>query len=239
MQLIVPDVLAEAKGLSTGGAGLLFIVGFLLWTVGWRWHRFWVVFGITLAAGIMGLTAGKSAGGHQVLVVGVLMAVAAGMLALELAKILSFVTGGMSAWVAAQAIFPQAQELWAVFLSGGLIGVVLYRLWTMLATSFLGTLIAGHAGFVLAEIFFKFNAAKWAAEHTAALNGAVMVLMLIGVIVQTRTAEAYPAPKAEVPEEKGKKSKKKPKDDDEDEDDDHKEGGGAGWKKWLPMSRAA
>ena len=35
----------------------------------------------------------------------------------------------------AQAVMPEAHELWAVFLCGGLVGVVLYRLWTMLATS--------------------------------------------------------------------------------------------------------
>ena len=180
MQLILPDVLTAARGLSPGAAGFLLLVGVLLWAVGWRWHRFWVVFGITLAAGLIGLTAGQSAGG-QVMVVGVLLAVAAGMLALELAKILAFVTGGAAAWAAAQAVFPQVQELWAVFLSGGLIGVVLYQLWTMLTTSFLGVLVGWHAAFVLAEQFAKkFDAAKWVGDHAAALNGAVVAVTLLG-----------------------------------------------------------
>ncbi len=187
MQLILPDVLTTARGLSPGAAGFLALVGVLLWAVGWRWHRFWVVFGITLAAGLIGLTAGHTAGG-QVMVVGVLLAVTAGLLALELAKILAFVTGGAAAWAAAQAVLPQAQELWAAFLSGGLIGVVLYQFWTMLTTSFLGVLVTWHAGLVLAEQFGKFDAAKWAGEHTAALNGGVIVAALLGVLVQAKTA---------------------------------------------------
>jgi hypothetical protein len=202
MQLILPDVLTAARGLSPGAAGFLLLVGVLLWAVGWRWHRFWVVFGITLTAGLIGLTAGQSAGG-QVMVVGVLLAVAAGMLALELAKILAFATGGAAAWAAAQGVFPQVQELWAVFLSGGLIGVVLYQLWTMLTTSFLGVLVGWHAGFVLAEQFAKnFDAAKWVGEHTAALNGAVAVVTLLGVLMQRLTA---PRPESASPREKSPK----------------------------------
>src|SRR5689334_6810140 len=206
MQLIHPDVLAAARGLSPGATGFLLLVGVLLWAVGWRWHRFWVVFGITLAAGLVGLTVGRSSGG-QVMVVGVLLAVAAGLLALELARILAFVTGGAAAWAAAQAVFPQVQELWAVFLSGGLIGVVLYQLWTMLTTSLLGVLVGWHAGFVLAEQLSPgFDAAKWAGEHSAALNGAVIVAAVLGVLMQKLTA---PRP-AETDEREEKKPKRTP-----------------------------
>ena len=60
MQLIQGDILAAGNGLSPGAAGFLVFVGLLLWAVGWRWHRFWVVFGITLAAGLLGLGAGRA-----------------------------------------------------------------------------------------------------------------------------------------------------------------------------------
>jgi len=186
MYLLNPDVIAEARGLSLGASGFLLFVGFLLWAFGWRWHRFWVVFAITLTAGILGLSAGHSSG-VQILVVGVLCAVAAGMLALELARILAFVTGGVAAWVAATAVAPGAQELWAVFLCGGLIGVVLYRLWTMIAMSLLGTLVCWHTLLALWEGPIGFNAAQWAAENASALNGAVIAGTLLGVIVQIKT----------------------------------------------------
>ena len=205
MQLIQPDVLAAAKGLSIGACGFLLFVGLLLWAVGWRWHRFWVVFGITMAAGLVGLSAGKAAGGQQVMIVGVLLAVSAGMLALELAKVLSFITGGTAAWVAAQAVFPQAQELWAVFLSGGLMGVVLYRFWTMLTTSFVGVLVSWHFAFVLIEEFTQLNMVEWVQNHTAALNGGVIAVSLLGVIVQSQTTPS-PVSNAEEEEHSNKKS---------------------------------
>jgi hypothetical protein len=187
MQLILPDVLEAARGLSPGASFLLLVLGLSLWAAGWRWHRFWVVFGITLGAGLVGLTVGQTAG-MQVMVVGVLVAVSAGMLALEVARVLSFVTGGAAAWILVQTVLPQVQELWAVFLSGGLLGLVLYQLWTMLTTSLLGVLLTWHAGFVLAEEFLKFDVAKWVGDHTAALNGGAIAVAVLGVVVQSRTA---------------------------------------------------
>lgn len=208
MQLILPDVLAAARGLSAGAAGFLALVGFLMWVAGWRWHRFWVVFGLSLAAGIVGLGAGSASGGGHVMVVGVLLAVAAGMLALELSKILAFVTGGAAAWMATQTILPQAQELWAVFLSGGLFGVVLYRFWTMLTTSFLGVLLTWHTGLVLIESLTGLDAEKWAGAHAAALNGGVIAVTVIGVLVQARTT---PRPEEPAGGETEKPTKPKPR----------------------------
>jgi len=187
MQLIQPDIVAAGRGLSVGAAGFLVFVGLSLWAMGWRWHRFWVVFGVTLTAGLLGLGAGRAAGGHQVMVVGVLLAVSAGMLALELAKVISFATGGVAAWVATQAVFPQVQELWAIFLAGGLVGVVLYKLWTMLTTSLLGVLVTWHGLLLVAQEVSQSDLSSWVAAHAVALNGGVVAVTILGVFVQTRT----------------------------------------------------
>jgi hypothetical protein len=207
MQLIAPDVLAEARGLTAAMSGTICVLGIALWVFGWRWHRFWVVAGITLAAGLTGMNAGRAAGTTQVLAVGVLLAVAAGMMALELAKVLAFAAGGVGAWLAVQWVLPKAQELWAVFLCGGLIGLLLYRLWTMLLTSLIGTLLAAHTALLLAEPVFKFDAASWAARHIAALNGVVVGLAVLGILVQAAAAPAEDAP-AEKPEKDEKKADK-------------------------------
>jgi len=200
MQLILPDLLIAARGLSLGAAAFLGLSGVLLWALGWRWHRFWIVFGMTLAAGVIGMEAGRAAGGRQVLIVGVLLAVSAGMLALEAAKMLAFLSGGTAAWVAAQSIYPAAQELWAVFLCGGLLGVVLYRLWTMLLMSLIGVLLSSHAWLILIQEAGRTDLGDWAQKQTPALNGAVLALTLIGVLIQTRTAERPPAA-TPIPEE--------------------------------------
>jgi len=188
MQLIIPEILAEARGLTTAMTGTLCALGFALWLFGWRWHRFWIVAGITLAAGLLGLNAGRAAGGTQIMALGILIAVAAGMMALELAKVFAFVAGGCGAWLAAQWVFPQAQELWAVFISGGLFGLLLYRLWTMLLTSLAGVLIASHSALLLLEAPAGFDAPKWVSANQAALNGVAVGLIVLGILLQAIAA---------------------------------------------------
>lgn len=230
MQLIAPDILTEARGLTGAMAGTIAVLGIALWLFGWRWHRFWVVAGITLAAGLIGLNAGRTSGGTQVMAVGILLAVAAGLLALELAKVLAFVAGGCGAWLAVQWVLPQAQELWAVFLSGGLFGLLLYRLWTMLLTSLMGVLLAGHAGILLAEQAWNTNAGDWVTRNVAALNGAVVALVVVGIILQARSIRDEEEPAAA------------PEDEEEHEEPAHAPARAKPtpwWKKLLGVRNAA
>jgi hypothetical protein len=206
MQLIVPDILAEARGLTTAMSGTLCALGIALWLFGWRWHRFWIVAGITLAAGLLGLNAGRAAGGTQIMALGILIAVAAGMMALELAKVFAFVAGGCGAWLAVQWVFPQAQELWAVFISGGLFGLLLYRLWTMLLTSLAGVLIASHSALLLLEAPAGFDAVKWVSANQAALNGAAVALIGLGILLQAIAAPDEEAKGESVEAEEPKES---------------------------------
>jgi|GEM_PF-455286 len=209
MHFIDPDVLMAARGLSQGSSVFLLLIGLLLWTCGWRWHRFWIVFTITMIAGMIGLSAGRSAGG-QVMVAGILMAVAAGVMALELARLLAFATGGTVAWMLTQTIFPEAYELWAIFLSGGLLGVVLYRLWTMLTTSFVGGILATHAGLVTVEgLKPGFDAALWASTHAVALNGAAVAVALLGVVIQARLSPKEHAPTRMISQHDQERNQKK------------------------------
>lgn len=203
MQLIAPDILAEARGMTGAMAGTVTVLGVALWLFGWRWHRFWVVAGITLASGLIGLNAGRTTGGTQVMAVGILLAVSAGLLALELAKVLSFVAGGCGAWLTVQWVLPQAQELWAVFLCGGLFGLLLYRLWTMLLTSLIGVLLAGHASVLLIEEFWQVNANDWVTRNVVPLNGLVVGLVVLGILLQAVSAREPDAIEAETeaPEE--------------------------------------
>jgi hypothetical protein len=220
MHLIAPDILAEARGVSGALAGTAWVFGFALWLFGWRWHRFWVVAGVTLGAGLIGLNAGKTSGG-QVMAVGILLAVAAGMMALELAKVLAFVAGGIGAWLAVQWVLPQAQELWAVFLSGGLFGLLLYRLWTMLLTSLIGTLIGGHAALLLLEGVLKFDAVAWSSSHLVALNGVVVALTVLGIVVQAKQA----------PDDSPTKAEEKPAEEEAADEPEEKPAGG--WRGRL------
>ncbi len=189
-----------------------------------------MVFGVTLTAGLVGLNAGQAAGG-QVLAVGVLLAVAAGMLALELARVLAFVAGGVAAWVAVQTMLPGARELWAVFLAGGLLGLLLYRFWAMLLTSFAGAVLAGYAGLALCESLTGMNIVGFAANNSVALTGGILVATLIGVFAQHRISLLDVVEPVEENEVKKKKRKKKSKDLDEDEDEEDDEPRSGFWKR--------
>ena len=160
--------------------------------------------GITLTAGLLGLNAGRAVGGTQVMALGILIAVAAGMMALELAKVFAFVAGGCGAWLAVQWVFPQAQELWAVFLSGGLFGLLLYRLWTMLLTSLAGVLLASHAALLLLEAPMGFNAVSWVTANQAALNGVAVGLVVLGILLQAIAAPDERAKEEAIEKEKPK-----------------------------------
>jgi hypothetical protein len=239
MQLIAPDILAEARGLTGAMTGTICVLGFALWTFGWRWHRFWIVAGITLAAGLIGLNAGRTTGGTQVMAVGILLAVAAGLMALELAKVLAFVAGGCGAWLAVQWVLPQAQELWAVFLCGGLFGLLLYRLWTMLLTSLIGALFAAHAGILLTEQVVRYDSVAWATRNVVALNGVIVGLVVLGILIQ-----AVSAPEEKQPGEEKKKEEKPEAEHGHAPAHAHAHApeppkDGPWWKKLLPSRKAA
>ena len=55
MQLVAPDILADACGLSVGLIIIGIILGLALWLFGWSCHRFWIVLITTVLAGIYGL----------------------------------------------------------------------------------------------------------------------------------------------------------------------------------------
>lgn len=184
MQLIAPDILAEARGLSPALSGIGVLLGLLLWLCGWRWHRFWVVVAVTLIGGLIGLQTGRSSGGH-ILAMGVLLAFAAGLLALELARLFAFAAAGTCVWLAASALFPKGQELWVAFLIGGLLGVLLYRFWTMLLTSFAGVMLGWHSLLCLLERLMSLDAAEIAERQANVLNGAVLAVTVLGVVMQS------------------------------------------------------
>ena len=74
MQLIAADIIAEAHGLSVPFAAAGVAIGALLWILGWRWHRFWVVLATTVAAGLAGLST-QQAIGPRMLAGGVVLVV--------------------------------------------------------------------------------------------------------------------------------------------------------------------
>ena len=184
MHLISPEILDVARShFSFGvlGAGLL--VGVLLWLFGWWGHRFWIVLTATVGGGILGLHAGPEYHLHPV-VAGLLLAVSAGVLALSLVRVFVFAAGGLAAWMIIHALAPLWDQLLLCFLVGGLIGLLLFRFWTMALTSFVGTILLFYSGLALGDRLWQLDSVEWAQDQGLTLNWTCAVVTLTGFVGQ-------------------------------------------------------
>ncbi len=183
MQLIEPEILAEASGLALGLSICGLLLGVAVWLTGWRRHRFWVVLTITLVGGVYGLN--EAAALHaQPVVAGILMAVGAGMLALALARLFAFAAMGIGALVSVQALVPTWNQPLVSFVTGGVLGVLLFRLWVMLVTSLAGSLLMIYSTLCLLQRFAKLDAAAFAEKRAVLLNWICGGICALGLMLQ-------------------------------------------------------
>jgi MFS family permease len=183
MQLLAPDILEEAGEISVAVTASSFAIGFLLWLLGWRGHRFWIVLAATIGAGVVGLYAAPAHRTHPLLA-GLLLAIAAGALALALVRVIAFAAGGIALWIAVHALIPAWDEPLAWLLVGGLIGLFMFRIWTMVLTSSTGALLMTYSALCLAHKLGNVDVVALAENHPKLLNGTFAAIALIGVIAQ-------------------------------------------------------
>lgn len=181
MQLLAPDILEEARSLSPLLSGTGVAIGFLLWSLGGRTHRFWLAMSVTLTAGILGLAWGKDYG-MQPLVAGLLLAVSAGALALSLVRLLMFAAGGLAALGLMHTLLPE--EPIAVFLVGGLIGVLLYRFWIIVFSSLVGALFMAYSTLALLDRLRIVDSVAWSTKYGPLLNWGCIALIVSGILLQ-------------------------------------------------------
>jgi len=181
--LVDPNILADAQGLSpavcVGGA----VLGVTLWLFGGRAHRFWLVLLITLTAGIYGVTVAE-AYAVQPLVAGLLLAIAAGALALALMRLLAFVAGGIGACLAAERLMPGWDEPFVFFFVGGFLGLFLVRYWMMALTSLVGTLLAAYSGLWLLDSLDRLDTVAFSSQKPVLLDWACGGIALVGLLLQ-------------------------------------------------------
>jgi hypothetical protein len=198
MQIVAPEILEEARQLPPyiSGAGLL--VGLLLWSLGGRTHRFWLAMSVTLAAGMLGLTHGRQYG-MQPLVAGLLLAVSAGALALSLVRLLLFAAGGLAALALLRAVAPGWDEPIAVFLIGGLFGVLLYRFWIITLASLIGSLMMTYSTLALLDrLRILKDSIEWSNRNGPLLNWGFASLVVTGAVAQLILARRRSRPREPV-----------------------------------------
>jgi MFS family permease len=183
MHLLAPDLLADARELSSSVTAVGLGLGLVLWLLGWRGHRFWIVLSATLAGGIAGL-ASSPAYGVQPLVAGLLAAVAGGVLALALVRVVAFAAGGLAATLLIHVLSPSWNQPLISVLVGGLLGVYFFRLGMMIVTSTLGTFLIGYCALSLLDRFGILNAVAWADGHAVLVNWLCGSGSVLGVLTQ-------------------------------------------------------
>jgi hypothetical protein len=159
-------------------------VGFVVWLTGWWGHRFWTVLVMTVLAGVFGLLSSPA---HRVqpLVGGLLLALAAGVLALALMRMFAFASGGIGLWLAMHAVAPPPwDDPLVCFLAGGLIGLLLFRLWVMVLTSFAGALLMGYSALCLADRLGKIDCLDLVGTRGEQLSWACAGVAGLGLIIQ-------------------------------------------------------
>jgi hypothetical protein len=181
--LLAPYLLEDLTRLSISVSVSGLVGGLLLWLLGGKGHRFWLVLGTTAVAGLAGLRYGPDYG-MQPLVAGLFLGVSAGALALALMRILAFLTVGFLVFWVARLLAPSWEEELACFLAGGLAGVVLFRLWVAVLTSLLGTLVMGYSSLALAARVGNVDIVGLAQRNGPLLNWAVAGGTALGLLMQ-------------------------------------------------------
>lgn len=169
MQLVAPDILEQAKGLSVVACIGILVFGLVLWMTGWLANRFWIAFFATVGAGVFGLF-NASHYGVQPLVGGLLLALTAGLLAKLLVRLLAYFAGGLAGLVIVHVLYPSWSQPIISVLAGGLLGVLLFRFWVMLFTSALGSFLMVYSCLCLMDTLGKLDMAGIAKQRAPMLN---------------------------------------------------------------------
>jgi hypothetical protein len=183
MQLVAPDILEQARGLSVPVCATGLALGALLWIFGWSANRFWIAFFATIAAGVFGLQEGP-ARGVQPLIAGLSLAIVAGVTAVLLVRLLAYFAGGVAGLLLVHVLVPHWDEPVVCILAGGLLGVALFRFWVMALTSCGGVMLMVYSGLCLLDALRQVDMMTWADRYATALNWGCCSAALVGLIGQ-------------------------------------------------------
>jgi hypothetical protein len=185
VQLIAPEIVAEVGRLSRSGVFAGFALGLAIWATGWMRRTFWVSLAVTVGFGLFGLQIGREAGTHP-LVTALLLGISAGALAVELGRLIAFVSGGLATAITIQTFVPSFPEPLLAYLAGGLACVVMYKVWMLAVFGFVGSMTLAYTGLVLAAMFLRLDVMTLTKTKAPIVTGAVLVATLLSMVFQSR-----------------------------------------------------
>ena len=184
MQVLSADVLADVLELPVPTLLVLMGIGAALALTGWRWHRFWLTICVSMISGLVGLRQAQAWGINQPIIAGVLLAAAAGCLALSLARVGLFLAYGLAAWYAMKRLAPPYAIPAICICVGGLFSVLFYRFCVVLLTSVVGSILFTYAALAYAQLQNWFPMQTWLREQSLAAHGSLAGLCLVTLMLQ-------------------------------------------------------
>src|SRR5262249_46524051 len=128
-----------------------------------------------------------------------------------------------------KALVPGWDQHLVSFMSGGLLGVLLFRVWVMVLTSLGGTLLLTYSSLCLLERFTKLNAVEFADQRDTLLNWVCGGLVALGVLRQLLLNRGKWAGQNRGKSAEGKWSRAPEKPEPESR---------RGWLSWPPFRKA-
>jgi hypothetical protein len=183
MTIIASDILTDLCGLSLGLLIALIPIGLTLWLFGWWSHRFWIVLATTVLAGVFGLL--EATTWHaQPIVAAVLLAIAAGVLALALVRVITFAAGGLAGVYIVQLAFPTWHQHVVCFLVSGLLCLLLFRWFFMVLTSLLGASLLAYGTLAILHYHEILDTIAWSETNVMLLTIVCGAATLFGFLFQ-------------------------------------------------------
>ena len=190
MELISPQLVADASELPAVVLVLAAAVGPIFWVLGWKVHRALFVAAATVAGGVYGLVHGPALG-LPPLVAATLLSLSAGGLALAVLRVGVFIVAGAVVDLVVCATIARhlddESQVWvraAAFLLGGLASLVFYRFLVILITSFVGAFLLVLGGLAFAARQGEFDTILFAEEWPWVVSAAFIGLGLLGTGAQ-------------------------------------------------------
>lgn len=158
--------------------------GAALALTGWRWHRFWLTISVSLIAGLIGLKQATAWGIQYPIVAGVLLAAAAGCLALSLARVALFLAYGLACWYAMKRLAPPYAIPAICICIGGLFSALFYRFCVTLLTAVIGSILMAYAGLAVTEQQKWFPTVNMLKEQSFVVHSCLAGLTTVTLMLQ-------------------------------------------------------
>lgn len=184
MEILSPDVVVDFLDLPMPALLAMMGTGLLLAITGWKWHRFWLTLCVSLFAGMIGMRQATAWGISQPVVSGVLLAAAAGCLALSLSRVALFLAYGLTCWYAMKRMAPVYAIPAICICAGGLFSVIFYRFCVVLLTSTLGSITLSYGVIAYVEQQKWYAALNWLKEQLVVAHAALAGVTLVALFIQ-------------------------------------------------------